>query len=442
MSKRKVAILFGAGAVIDWGAPKTICKREKLEFIPEHNTHEIKNRVCCLTHLITSTGFKDANGARITQIIYEKLVSKKKSEVNFETVINILEDLYSYWSLKQNKNARSLLAITNIDGLINDYYFFKLSEPNSPRNLWSISIPDFNLIEEIIVSNDIHPTQKYYEIFLDELLSGIIGHISKYSYHTSGHNVIFNNVNREINERFCVWIKSMIKEDTVLRMYTLNYDRMFKVLLQSEGIDVFEGFELPNNEINPGDLVPPNLKKIATDFSSNVYYNLHGSAYWSIHDENENDMPGYQYFLSGLPETNDKAAIMEIEPNRKVLLTNIITGYQKVQKTSISPFRQMFAAFDRDCLEADIIYIIGYSFGDEHINDIIRNARKYNRNQEIVIINPIFNDEQFMFDFILHWGSVKGIVYKKNGGNEIISPDYKVRVVLKTFGEYLNQFSF
>ncbi|MBK5271559.1 MAG: SIR2 family protein [Bacteroidia bacterium] len=170
-----------------------------------------------------------------------------------------------------------------------------------------------------------------------------------------------------------------------------------------------------------------------------MYYNLHGSAYWTIQNENSNNLPGYQYFLSGVPETNDSAATIEIESGRKLLLTNIITGYQKVQKTAISPFRQMLSAFDRDCFDANELYIIGYSFGDEHINDIIRNARKYNSDLEIILINPTFNDEQFMFDFILHWGSVRGMIYKNNGKDEIISPDYKVRVLQKRFGEFLTQ---
>ncbi len=439
MIRKKVAILFGAGAVLDWGAPKTICNRDKLTFIPEHGSDEIRNRVCCLTHLITATGFKNANGENITNKIYQKLLSKNKENVNFETIINILEDLYSYWSIKQSKNSRSLLSVANLDNSISDYHFFEHTEPNPVTNFYSISIPGFPLLKEDFISKGIHPNQKYYEMFLDELLSGIVGHVSKYSYYTSGHNVIFKEVNEEINRKFCNWARRLANGNSSLRMYTLNYDRMFKVLLQNDGIDVFEGFDLDGLSTKPGELIAPNINRIVTDFSCNVHYNLHGSAYWSIYNENGNDMPGYQYYLSGVPETNDKAAIIEIESNRRLLLTNIITGYQKVQKTATSPFRQMLSAFDRDCIETDVLYIIGYSFGDEHINDIIRNARKYNQKLEIIVINPTFNDEQFMFDFILHWGSPKGIIYKNEGQNVIVSPDYKVQIICNKFSDFLNQ---
>ena len=98
----------------------------------------------------------------------------------------------------------------------------------------------------------------------------------------------------------------------------------------------------------------------------------------------------------------------------------------------------MFSAFDRDCFEADKLYIIGYSLGDEHINDIIRNARKYNARLEIIIINPGFDDYQFAVDFISHWGrSNHGLIFENVGDFELVSSDFKVRVIKKKFGDFL-----
>lgn len=56
MTKERNIFLFGAGAVIDWGAPKTICDGDKLTFLPERNSEKIENRICCLTHLIGDSG--------------------------------------------------------------------------------------------------------------------------------------------------------------------------------------------------------------------------------------------------------------------------------------------------------------------------------------------------------------------------------------------------
>ncbi|MRG45347.1 hypothetical protein GFS24_09480 [Chitinophaga sp. SYP-B3965] len=64
----------------------------------------------------------------------------------------------------------------------------------------------------------------------------------------------------------------------------------------------------------------------------------------------------------------------------------------------ITPFKQMQFAFDKDCCFADIIFIIGYSFGDEHINECLKTALRHNSKLKIVIIDPGFlkNDLDFL----------------------------------------------
>jgi SIR2-like domain len=240
-----------------------------------------------------------------------------------------------------------------------------------------------------------------------------------------------------VNGLFIKWSKRYLDRDYCVRMYSLNYDRIFRVLLQDENINIFEGYDLDVSNVDPGQFLIPNLKKIVTDFNCNVFYNLHGSAYWYFTKYNQNQLPGYQFYLEGTPELNNPRAIIEIERNKWVLISNIITGYQKVLKTALSPFRQMLSAFDRDCIEADKLFIVGYSYSDEHINDIIRNARKFNSKVEIVLINPSFDNGQFMFDFLLHWGSPAGMIYQNEGEHIITSRDFKVRIIQKTFAEFL-----
>lgn len=48
----------------------------------------------------------------------------------------------------------------------------------------------------------------------------------------------------------------------------------------------------------------------------------------------------------------------------------------------ITLFKQMQAAFDRDCCFADELIIVGYSFGDEHINGSVKTALRYNKNSK------------------------------------------------------------
>jgi len=98
----------------------------------------------------------------------------------------------------------------------------------------------------------------------------------------------------------------------------------------------------------------------------------------------------------------------------------------------------MLSAFDYDCYHADKLYIVGYSFGDEHINDIIRNARKYNDELEIILINPSFDDLDFHLKFLSHWGKPKKIpIYVEEIMGEIVSSDFNFKVFKKNFSEFL-----
>lgn len=58
MTKERNIFLFGAGAVIDWRAPKTLCDGDKLTRLPERNCEIIGNRICCLTHLRTANRYE------------------------------------------------------------------------------------------------------------------------------------------------------------------------------------------------------------------------------------------------------------------------------------------------------------------------------------------------------------------------------------------------
>ena len=69
----------------------------------------------------------------------------------------------------------------------------------------------------------------------------------------------------------------------------------------------------------------------------------------------------------------------------------------------ITPVKQMQAAFDRDCCLADELYIIGYSFSDEHINGSIKTALRYNKNLRVTIVDPYFIDNRLDYEFALHF---------------------------------------
>ncbi len=438
--KKKSVFLFGAGAVLDWGGPLTLCNRENYEIIPDHGTGQVKNRSCCLTHRVTTTGFFDKNGERISNKIYKALKTKKPyAYVNFETIINVVEDLYAYWSARTSKESNNIYGIVDIDDELKDYHYFETA-PAQVSHLYSIIIPGgfgFSSSDTNLISIDIDPRVKYYELLLNELLSGIIGQVSKYGYTSPEHNVIDNPFNDTLNANFGKWIKSFLNKKSSIRFYTINYDDIFKVLLEKHKVSVFDGFFEYDKDVYYAE---NDLTGVVLDEHENIHYNLHGFAFWKVEELNLNQIPGYRYlkFIPGI--INNSNASTQIEKGKKILLSNIISGFQKVQKTAISPFRQFFSALDKDCFEAEDLFIIGYSFGDEHINDIIRNAKRYNHKMQITLINPTFNELRFILDFLTNWGIPKHPVFPKQDNNVFISNDFNVKIIQKPFGEFLKDF--
>ncbi|HEY4196087.1 MAG TPA: SIR2 family protein [Mucilaginibacter sp.] len=438
-ANHKAVFLFGAGAVLDWGAPLTLCSGVGYTKIPEHDTGEIYNRPCCLTHLMLVTGFKAKTGERITQRIFNRLKEEDPNAyVNFETILNVIEDLYAYWSARSSKDKTNIYGLIDIDELLaNLHDFTVLSQPGS--NSYALEVPDFILRDADNISTGIDPHVKYYELLLKELLSGIIGHVSKYGYASPTHKVYEKEVNAIININFRQWIRSFIAEGKILRLYTLNYDDIFKQMLEQEGEKVFDGFY---EYTAPGQYyAAADLTRIVTDNVVNCHYNLHGSEFWKVEDLNASHLPGYQYLKSLPGVIHSSAASLALEKGKRLLLTNIISGYQKVQKTAISPFRQFFSALDRDCLEAEELYLIGYSYGDEHVNDIIRNARRYNPEMRITLINPGFDDYRFAVDFLSNWGQPGPELYEKMADNAVLSKRFKVLALTDKFSDFLAAFA-
>ncbi|GHV32506.1 hypothetical protein FACS1894177_08680 [Bacteroidia bacterium] len=360
--RKRVVILFGAGAVISWGGPTTKNLTEQLR--KHHHSFICKDKIC-----------KDKK-TKVTEKIYQMLLDNGYSEdnVNFETIISVIEDLIVYYSCNNDQ-----LSLSQV------FFASKLEEFIN----FSIDYNDSRITTKFI--NIKSQKQTYFIHLLSELLTYINAEISKYSYHTGSHSKIETSEKEDINDAFQKWLKSF-SEDSIIRMYTLNYDRLFKILAEKAEISVFEGFDCETTP--PADkMVSPNILKILSDMDSNIHYNLHGSSFWVVNPISNpgTQLPDPWITLYGAPRIdNSHPSIMQLDRGRYVLVSNIITGYQKMQKSFITPFRQMQSAFDKDCCFADEMYIIGYSFGDAHINLSIKAALKSNQSIKFHLIDPTY----------------------------------------------------
>lgn len=315
MKKQRNLILFGAGAVIDWTAPSTDC----------------------LTNIVRESGFDISDDdMKITEYIYQKLKEGgyPENDINFETIISVIEELIIYYS-SFNRESKTP-SIPNV--------FFKpkyesklLNFSKNKRNngcSYEIEIPKRD--QSIRPSSHEEPEELFFKQLLSEIHSVINAEISSYAYHTPGNSKVMTNENEELNNVFSEWIKKM-NGNNILRMYTLNYDRIFKIILEEKlnGIEIFEGFECGAAIENRAKL-KPKVKRILKDYNCNVHYNLHGSMFWEIDSKGELQFPNPSFYLTAGPylSVNDREIpTKQSERGKTLFLSNIITGYQKTQKT-------------------------------------------------------------------------------------------------------------
>ncbi len=413
MNKKRQVYLFGAGAVIDWGGPKTTE----------------------LTKLVRETGVPLKNsGIKITEFIYQKLINAgfdSKSDINFETIISVIEELLVYYSEFNTDRSPSLLKPFLRPYDLNKIFNYSIIGGKREHGFHIKIAETEDFPGSLPALENETPTQYFLQILLSYLLIVINGKVSKYSWHTSSHSVIDTGSENSLN--FRKWIKTD-SEHNVKRLYTLNYDNLFKTLIEQDNKDCFDGFK--NNGTESYSDV--DIKRIITDFESTVHYNLHGSSYWRV----KKNKPNYPEIVhEGGISLHHNPIFSIIEKGKTLLVSNIITGYQKAQKSRITPFRQMQSAFDRDCLFADKISIVGYSFGDEHINEAIKTAFYHNPDLVIEIVEPNFVIDQLDLKFTATVFPIANMINKSDAENNFYSYlDNRIQVHTLYFSDFLKRY--
>lgn len=409
--KPKSVFLFGAGAARDWNGPST-----------DEITRAILNDGFYLTD----------NKTRLTQYIYNELIRNKfpANSINFETIIDVLDEMASFYSDFDRKkiNTSALQSFFKNKFTKETIFNYRDITPEGSSNK-KFEIPigqeyTFNYR----LRNDQTSDELYLNLLIQEIFTSIFTIIIKYAYKSS---LDYNSI---ASLNFKKWLKSK-SESYSVRLYTLNYEDIFYCLAKEEGIDFFNGF---GDFIctRYGNISPPNLFKIISDTDSNIHYNLHGSIYWTI-VESEIYLAEYLFF-----PTNQKPMTFQIDKGKNTILSPIISGYQKTHKISLSPFRQMHFSFDRDCMNASEIYIFGYSFGDEHINEGIKIAIRHNHNIKIFVVDPGFikdeRDKYFLQSLEPYFSKGKMNYFGKKINDKIYEYfDGQINVYLMSFKEFL-----
>lgn len=166
---------------------------------------------------------------------------------------------------------------------------------------------------------------------------------------------------------------------------SLNYDNIFLSQLNNP----ITGFDL-NGQFNP------NI--ILNNKSWNFIYHLHGSVHFDMQDNfielhNITFNPDLQstFHQNSLGRSGQTA-----DKEQFVLTSNIIAGYGKIYQIQRNPYYLYFIDFGKKIYEADAVLFAGYGFNDIYINNIIRESFNYKRNRPVVVLTYSQDNEDPM----------------------------------------------
>lgn len=176
------------------------------------------------------------------------------------------------------------------------------------------------------------------------------------------------------------------KDLSRINVFTTNNDLFNETALDSLNIHYINGFTGGINKyFNPALFNYTYSKRMDTSIDkfepveNMIYlYKIHGSINWIEEQEDES--------------SNNYFNIKEVYPPLKKGDNNVMIypTPTKQNKSLGSPYIDLFREFQHKLLEPNgVLFVIGYSFSDEHVNDIIYRALATNSTFNVVIINDI-----------------------------------------------------
>lgn len=217
------------------------------------------------------------------------------------------------------------------------------------------------------------------------------------SYTASIVEIIDGNVNWEqISEKlsgFMNWLQFTLNAEDEVDLFTLNFDLLLEtILLRIVGTDEFTDFHVKRGRHEKYDKFNFGPQEAFSDFGKRRIrlHHLHGSL---SSFQRPSDGRLFKLRTEDIRLGDFYRNIIE-----KDLFPSIITGGFKSQKVQRLPFSFYYSQFKEKMINTeklcDELYIIGYSFRDEHINAAISERLKIGRGK-----NPIKLKKLVIVDF-------------------------------------------
>jgi len=169
-------------------------------------------------------------------------------------------------------------------------------------------------------------------------------------------------------------VKSLLEQTTTeefyINFFTLNYDLIFEKVFNS-----------------------PEAKPLNNGFSNNVWdttsfdveqtkinlYKIHGSLDWYSEDDTTHSLADYEIAFNALQPDERKP--------------HLILGYD-TKLFSVDPFFTLLQKFIEKLGKANLVVIIGYSFFEAYLNNLLIKFLNSSENKKLFIVDPFFSKQE------------------------------------------------
>lgn len=351
-TNHRVTMIMGAGAVLDMNFPGNIVTP---------TTKKITEEVLKPYRDI----FNDSREITVVNDIYDELIKKfpvdpniwweddLKPNVNFEILFHVIEQLLSYESVWSGNNKNP--------------YIYPYFAPFTKQNF-------------VFDRNDLSAVRSEYVL----RIMRIVNDYNEYFWNDKGKEY---------------WYRDFFESDFKWDVFNFNYDTTVE-----QSLGVFEdGFEqIPGRAdaiFRPKKLME-NKDKLSTinhiHGCINYYYKDHSND--DIFETDIHDLYKYPCFdevedrMIGRGQSNPVS-----QNNEEYIAGPIITGLRKTEKLICMPYDFYHGNLHKAIVGSNSMVIVGYSFGDLYVNNLIKRMHAIWRRKERIVLIDKWSSENMEY---------------------------------------------
>lgn len=184
----------------------------------------------------------------------------------------------------------------------------------------------------------------------------------------------------EIPKRFFAWYNNLHQESTK-EIFTTNYDLVLEKALEENGIPYFDGFVGAYEPFFWQESIEKIIRHDDLTINWLRLWKIHGSLSWFW--KKSTSPNSYRILRIGkIKNISDEENELVIYPSK-----------DKYESSRKQPFVAYFDRMKEYLLSGELLFIIsGYSFSDQHINEILFNSLR--QNNRLFILSFFYKDEE------------------------------------------------